>query len=327
MDNTENINFSYYFDWIQRICTAKNINIDKKIREVKGGKLFCISSDVGDLYLKKTTDFIIDELKFTLKLMELGIINLPEWIGYCYEMKVYLMRDMGGSDLSFVSELNMESLLNMFTSLARIQKNSIQYVESKDFYGVDYRIDTMLKEMNDLPEFAYEMLCDTPYRMTQTEMEKLENYIDHAKIVLEFINTSYIPNTVHHGDLGAYNVRIIDENCIFYDWGCGGVSHPFFDTVRLLYSSRRKFPTDVPAKAMIIDAYLCEWEEYASLEILQDLFAKMEGLLEFYMAYVKYIRAKNLHLSCFEKTELTDDVSLDRRYETTAIYLREFLES
>jgi len=50
------------YDWAQRICAEKNIIISGEMTRIKDGKLFCVSSSIGDLYLKKTTSFIIDEL-------------------------------------------------------------------------------------------------------------------------------------------------------------------------------------------------------------------------------------------------------------------------
>ena len=317
------------FDWVQKVCAAKNIRVSEQIIPVKDEKLFCVSSDIGDLYLKKTGSFIIDELKFTLKLLELGIINRPEWVGYNHDMTICLMRDMGGSDLSELPLLDMETALNMFISLSRIQKASIQYVNSKDFYGVDDRIGTMINELRDLPESAYEMLSDTQYRLTQNETEKLKQNTGHVSAVLESIKDSRIPDTIHHGDLGPYNVRVVDGECIFYDWGCGGASHPFFDVFRLLSSTRAKLPTDVSAKEIIVDAYLREWSEYGNQEELKNIFTAIDGLAGFYMAYVKYIRARNLHLSYVKKPEAisADGLGLDRRYETAAIYLRRFIEN
>ena len=318
-----------YFDWVQKICAEKNISIKGKITHVKDDKLFCISSNIGDLYLKKTGSFIIDELFFTLNLMELGLISLPEWVGYDHDMSVCLMRDMGGCDLSLLPTLDMETSLNMFISLARLQKDSIQYVKSEDFCGFDYRIGTMLDELKDLPESAYKMLYDTQYRITRDEKEKLKQNAAYVKTVLEFIINLCLPDTIHHGDLGTYNVRIIEKKSIFYDWGCGGVSHPFFDTFRLLSSIRGKLPTDISAKEIIIDTYLREWSEYGSRDELKNIFTAIDGLAGFYMAYVKYIRARNLHLSFAEKPEAisVDGLGLDRRYETAAIYLKRFIEN
>lgn len=53
---------------------------------------------------------------------------------------------------------------------------------------------------------------------------------------------------IHHGDLGAYNIRIVAGKSIFYDWGCGGVSHPFFDAFRLLHEIEKRTPSDAKEK-------------------------------------------------------------------------------
>jgi len=169
-----------YYDWAKEVCAEKNITLDGKITQVKDAKLFCISSSIGDLYLKKTTSFITDELTFTHKLMESGIISIPEWVGYDHDMKVCLMRDMGGSDLSSLPSLDMETSIQMFVSLSRIQKDSVQYVKSEGFCGFDYRIGTMLEEMRELPESACKMLYGTQYSLTREETEKLKRNTEYA---------------------------------------------------------------------------------------------------------------------------------------------------
>ena len=320
--------YSHYFDWAEKICAEKNIRISKQITHVKDEKLFCIPSDVGDLYLKKMTSFIVDELKFTLRLMELEIINQPELVGYDHDMKICLMRDMGGCDLHLLPQLSMETTLNMFVSLSRIQKGSIKYIASESFFGVDYRIGTMLNDLSDLPQTSYEMLSDTQYRITQQETIKLKQNVEHVKTVLESIHNLLLPDTIHHGDLGTYNVRVVDGECIFYDWGCGGVSHPFFDTFRLMYTIRGKLPADIPAKEIITDAYLREWSEYGSHKELKNIFNAIDGLARFYMAYVKYIRTRNLHTTYAANPDAisADGLGLDMRYATAAENLKEFIE-
>jgi hypothetical protein len=321
------LNLTLCFEWVQKICAEKNICINGALKQVKDDKLFCVSADIGDLYLKKATSFIIDELTFTLKLMESEIITLPKWIGYDYDKKIYLMQDMGGNDLSFLSSLDVETAANMFVSLARMQIKSVKYANSEDFYGFDYKIRTMLQELNDLPETAYKMLSDTQYRITQDETEKLKINAEYVKTVLKSIEKSCVPDTVHHGDLGMYNVRIVDGKSIFYDWGCGGVSNPFFDTFRLLSSIKNKLPPNIPANEIIMDAYFQEWSEYGSQEELRNVFKAIDGLAGFYMAYCKYIRTRNLHLSYAEDsgTISADGLGLDKRYETASIYLKRFI--
>jgi hypothetical protein len=180
-----------------------------------------------------------------------------------------------------------------------------------------------------LPETAYKMLLNTQYKISLEETKKLKQNSEYVARVLESVNNSCFPDTIHHGDLGTYNVRIVEGKSIFYDWGCGGVSHPFFDSFRLLSSIRNKLPTDVPAKEMIIDAYINEWLDYGSHEEIKNIFKAIDGLAGFYMAYVKYIRARDLHLAFAENIETkaitADGLGLDKRYETVAIYLKRFI--
>ena len=170
------------------------------------------------------------------------------------------------------------------------------------------------------------MLFETLYKITQEDTEKLKRNSEYAAEVLESINNSYIPETIHHGDLGTYNVRIVDGKSIFYDWGCGGVSHPFFDVFRLLSSITRKLPTDVPAKEMIIDAYIRDWLNYGSYDEIKNIFTAIDGLAGFYMAYVKYIRTRDVHLSFTNNAEAIAAHCLEpnNRYATAATYLNRF---
>ena len=328
-DTTIAKEFSVYLEWAQKVCAANSIIINDGITQIENKTHFCIPSDIGDLYLKKMGNFINDELKFVLKLMELRIITLPELVGYDHDMNICLMRDMGGSDLSLIPQLNMETALDMFVSLSRIQKGSIEFVKTEGVYGFDYRISTMLKELKDLPELAYKMLSETPYSITRDETEKLKQHTEHVTNVLESVKNACIPDTIHHGDLGTYNVRVVDGESIFYDWGCGGVSHPFFDTFRLLYSIKGKLPTDIPAKEKIIDTYVREWIDYGSYEEVNNIFTAIDGLAGFYMAYVKFIRARNEHLLYAGKTDEIPAAAgwLNNRYEISSIYLKRFLEN
>ena len=320
---------SVYSDWIKKICTEKGILLDGESTPVKDDKLFRVPSNIGDLYLKKTTGFINDELDFTLKLMDSGIIDLPEWVGYDRDMKICLMRDMGGMDLSSLSSLDMETALNMFEYLARMQRKSVEFVKTKDFNGFDYTTGAMLDELNYLPETAYEMLSDTPYKIARDETEKMKRNTEYVKSMLITVNDFYLPDTIHHGDLGTYNVRIAGGKCVFYDWGCGGRAHPFFDTVRLLNSMRDKLPADNNVRNTIIDAYLDKWSEYGSRDELKNIFTLMNKLYGFYMLYYKYTRTRNLHRLYTTKFDSisADGLGLDNRYSTAATYIKRFIES
>jgi len=135
-----------------------------------------------------------------------------------------------------------------------------------------------------------------------------------------------LPDTLHHGDLGMYNVRIINGKCFFYDWGCGGKAHPFFDTVRLISTMRDKLPADKDARNIIINAYLGEWLEYGNYEEIKKIFTLMVELYGFYMLYCKYTRARDLHRLYTTNPELISADTLENRRETAAVYVKRFIE-
>ena len=316
--------FAQYTAWVKRICAEKNVQITGEIVQVKGQWLFRIPSDKGDLYLKISAD----ELMFTHKLIDRGIPNLPEWIGYDLELNTFLMRDMGGDDLSSHTGMDIESLVNLFTALSRTQKDSIPYVNSADFYGYDYRIGTVINELRHFPNDAYDMLLATPYKISLSDKEKL---IANTECVMKMLTSipNHVPDTIHNCDMAAYNVRCVDGKYIFYDWALGGASHPFFAMSRLLDNIRRALPADIPAKEIIVDAYLREWSEYGSHNELRDIFITINKLLVFHVTFfLKYIRTRMIHIECAGKVEPLSAESgwLDERYKNFALYLNRFID-
>ena len=322
-------NFTPYIAWLRGICTQKNIKIAGEIAQIKGAWLFRVASNIGDLYMKICGEGYANEQAFTRKLIEANVPNLPEWVGYNTNLRVFLMQDMGGEDLSSLSSMDMTDLLNLFAALALTQKASIPYVNSADFCGYNYRIDAIINELQDFPNYVYGMLSDTRHKISMGEKEKLAQNARSVAELLKSVNNC-IPDTIHNSDIGAYNVRHVNGKFIFYDWVWGGVSHPFFAMSRLLGSINKILPADVPAKEVIVNAYLCEWAEYGSYEELKDIFEKIDRLYVFHvMFFVKYIRRRHEYLQYAGKADAISAESrwLDKGYENLALYLRRFINS
>jgi aminoglycoside phosphotransferase (APT) family kinase protein len=68
-----------------------------------------------------------------------------------------------------------------------------------------------------------------------------------------------VPETLLHGDLHPRNVAVRDGQVLSFDWTDGAVSHPFLDVVSFV-EERSPLSTD----PRVLDAYLAEWEEYAT---------------------------------------------------------------
>jgi len=308
-DYNKHDGFTSYLVWLRSICADKNIHIIGNIEQTKSG-IYRIPSSIGNLYLKRVGG-AYSELAFTHKLLELGVPNLPEWVGCNPSLNIMLMRDMRGQDLSSKTAMNMEDLLNLAVALARTQKSSVAYVKSADFYGYDYRIGATINDLMRFPEDVHEMLLGTQYELTLDEKKKLAHNTECVIAMLKSIDSAGLPDTIHNSDMADYNVRCVDDNYIFYDWDWGGAAHPFFNMSRLLHSIERLLPSDIPAKEIIIDAYLREWVEYASIEELKRIFSIVDRLLGFsVMFFLKYVRTKP---------------SYSERYKNFSLYLKRFI--
>jgi hypothetical protein len=68
-----------------------------------------------------------------------------------------------------------------------------------------------------------------------------------------------VPETLVHGDLHPRNVAVRDGQVLAFDWTDGAVSHPFLDLVTFV-EERSPLSMDLRVR----DAYLAEWEDYAS---------------------------------------------------------------
>ena len=318
--------FAPHLEWLRSTCADKNISITGDIQQIKSEWVYRVPSSIGDLYLK-IVDGPYSELAFTHKLLEQNIPNLPEWVAHNPSLGAILMKDMGGEDLSSQPVMKIEDLVNLATALSHTQKASISYVNSPDFYGYDYTIGTTIKELNNFPEAAYQMLQGTPYAITLEDKAKLAHNTGRTKSMLRFIDNLQIPSTIHNSDMAAYNTRFTGGKYIFYDWVWGGAGHPFFGMSRLLNTVKKMLP-NLSAKEIIIDIYLNQWLEYGSYEELKQAFTAVDRLQGFsVMFFLKYVRTKDMHLLFAGKAKAlsAEGRALDKRYQNFALYLNRFL--
>ncbi|MER7247805.1 aminoglycoside phosphotransferase family protein [Kribbella sp. NPDC000426] len=103
-----------------------------------------------------------------------------------------------------------------------------------------------------------------PNAMTdQLEPEERSLLPDRAKQLHEAINELSaigIPETLLHGDLHPRNVAVRGDQVLAFDWTDAALSHPFLDMVTFIEAERSPLSAD----QRVLDAYLSEWEEYAT---------------------------------------------------------------
>ncbi|TCC60586.1 aminoglycoside phosphotransferase family protein [Kribbella pittospori] len=138
---------------------------------------------------------------------------------------------------------------------ARLQRS---YADQPDrlleFSCVDRRLAVLEAEIDRVlgPNPATELLAPAERALLPKRAEQLREAITELAAI-------GVPETLLHGDLHPRNLAVRDGRVLAFDWTDAAVSHPFLDLVTF-FEQRSPMSTDPRLK----DAYLAEWESYAS---------------------------------------------------------------
>ncbi|MEV0797780.1 aminoglycoside phosphotransferase family protein [Kribbella sp. NPDC050281] len=138
---------------------------------------------------------------------------------------------------------------------ARLQRS---YADQPDrlleFSCVDRRLAVLQAEIDRVlgPTPATDLLEPAERALLPRRAEQLREAITELAAI-------GVPETLLHGDLHPRNLAVRDGRVLAFDWTDAAVSHPFLDLVTF-FEQRSPLSTDPRLK----DAYLAEWESYAS---------------------------------------------------------------
>jgi len=254
------------------------INAVGSISQIKNAYTSCVfrcPTDAGELYLKIPTKVFIREFEITRVLKDWDIVQLPEWAAFDEGLKTFLMRDMGGADLS--TDASLVTMMAVVQSYAIFQKKAINLINLKEVYPFYDLTSTSLKSrMDSLVTDAVKLLRNSEFELNDQEIAGLLKRIPYWKALVGRIEVNPIPNSVDHGDLHAGNIRITEDGIIFFDWGWSAISHPFFSISSFLHSIRKSITAS--DKLYLRDTYLQEWQSYASMEQLVEIYQQIEEL-------------------------------------------------
>jgi len=96
-------------------------------------------------------------------------------------------------------------------------------------------------------------------RLEPAERARLPRRAEQLREAITELAAIGVPETLVHGDLHPRNIAVRDGRVLAFDWTDAAVSHPFLDLVTFV-EERSPLSTDPRLK----EAYLGEWEEYAS---------------------------------------------------------------
>ena len=138
---------------------------------------------------------------------------------------------------------------------ARLQRSYAGETERLLSYSCsDRRLVVLAAELDRLLE---------PNKLTrELDPVQLAKLPDRAKQLREAIDELAgigVPETLLHGDLHPRNLAVRDGNVLAFDWTDAALAHPFLDLVTFVEKQ-----SPLSADPRVRDAYLAEWEEYAT---------------------------------------------------------------
>ncbi|WP_206752040.1 aminoglycoside phosphotransferase family protein [Kribbella antiqua] len=169
------------------------------------------------------------------------------------EKRVWMLLPDVGHPLADSSDVSV--WIEALRGHARLQRS---YVDQTDrlleFSCVDRRLAVLDAELDRL-------LGPNPVtdRLDADERELLPRRAAQLREAINELAAIGVPETLLHGDLHPRNLAVRDGRVLVFDWTDAAVSHPFLDLVTF-FDDRSPISMDPRLK----DAYLAEWEEYAS---------------------------------------------------------------
>jgi hypothetical protein len=152
---------------------------------------------------------------------------------------------------------------------ARLQRSYVDQTERLlDFSCVDRRLAVLETELDRL--FGPNPATD---RLEPDERALLPRRAEQLRAAITDLAAIGVPETLLHGDLHPRNLAVRDGRVLAFDWTDAAVSHPFLDLVTF---SEERSPLSMDPR--LREAYLSEWEEYASPPDLRRALALAEEL-------------------------------------------------
>lgn len=96
-------------------------------------------------------------------------------------------------------------------------------------------------------------------RLSPDDLAKLPDRAKQLREAIAELAEIGVPETLLHGDLHPRNLAVRDGKVLAFDWTDAALAHPFLDLVTFV---EKRSP--LSADPRVRDAYLAEWEEYAT---------------------------------------------------------------
>ncbi|MFN4152188.1 MAG: hypothetical protein ACK4IX_14700, partial [Candidatus Sericytochromatia bacterium] len=244
------------------------------------------------------------EIIFTKMLNEISE-NVPSVIDYDNQKGCLILEDFGSKTLWDFNDV--DTWCKTIKKYAQLQKLALKNIEQLTKIPVfDRSISNLPDIFQSLTSAPDNFYLDKTYGITNKEYQTLISFKPKIKELCQKLSSFNIPNTIEHGDMHPFNVAMVNEEPIFYDWSDCSISHPFFTIRAFTYAFFDKKGNELKKVSFIKDcdypyqkivkAYLEEWEDFESKENLIDAFKISRILVD-----ISFIHQYHLLINAMEE--------------------------
>ncbi|MEO2003504.1 MAG: hypothetical protein ABGY41_05355, partial [Candidatus Poribacteria bacterium] len=262
--------------WLDGCLTEAGMRRVGRVAQVKNdwqSVVMRAPTDDGDVYLKALAPPGDREITVFCDVLAPGP-HVPCILGVDKTNGLLLMRDVGGVNPSKCERgsVSATDLRRLTEGYARIQR-ATAHVDPEAVF--DCRLERMPELLSATLDNFPSLLAGSPYEAPASDIARARELIPVLARVCRAVDEAGIPHHLVHADLDG-NTAVTPDGPVFFDWGAGYVSHPFFDVYEFEDSIGNV--TDERGTAAAIDHYLRVWTEFGSVEELRRVVATLRAV-------------------------------------------------
>jgi aminoglycoside phosphotransferase (APT) family kinase protein len=208
-------------DELDKVGLHINGNIER-VKETDISLVLRIPTNDGDFFVKDGSSASKHEAILSKQLHQMypgktgDVLAINEAEGWLF------MKDVGGQPLRARKDKKLwQRALREF---AELQVAELENIDRLLEIGVPDRRMHVLK--TEIEQYLEEM-CATG--LSNEETRSVMGLLPDLLAMCDELD-AIIPASLEHGDLHTNNIRLVDNNLVFFDWGDASISHPFFST-------------------------------------------------------------------------------------------------
>ena len=219
--------------WIEDALTEQNSVLTGPIEQPHihpWSTVLHAPTNTGDVFLKAMVSTFSHEIQVTQALYHWCSEYLPHVLKSDIRQNWILIADGGQRPReAFATKPTLEQWSDVLAAYAYVQQTLVKHADELLALGLpDQRPERLPKLYETLLADTQWLWVDQSDGITSSEYQRLINAIPYVHDICQRLYSYAIPESIHHNDLHDGNIFAANGRYLFFDWGDGCVSHPFF---------------------------------------------------------------------------------------------------